>query len=84
MAVNVGSILSIYFSLSGSTLQFYAETEQCERSMFHDVYRMHKELRDASLKPTADVSCLRTTVEVWLTTDCKILCVVASSSYFRA
>ena len=45
-------------------MQFYAEAQQCERSMFHAVYRMHKELRDASRKPTADVSCLVATVEV--------------------
>jgi len=45
-------------------VQFYAEAQQCEYSMFHEVYRMHKELRDASRKPTADVSCLLTTVEV--------------------
>jgi len=45
-------------------IQFYSEAEQCERSMFHAVYRMHKELRDASVKPTADVSCLLSTVEV--------------------
>jgi len=61
----VFSVLISYHPLRFQLLlQFYAETQQCERSMFHDVYRMHKELRDASLKPTADVSCLRATVEV--------------------
>ena len=44
--------------------QFYADAQHCECSMFHAIYRMHKELRDASLKPTADVSCLLAAVQV--------------------
>lgn len=52
-----------------SWIQFYGDAQQCECTMFHTVYRMHKELRDASVKPTADVSCLMTTVDVSIYTE---------------
>jgi len=42
----------------------YVEAGRCERSMFHAVHRMQKQLRNASLKPSADVSSLITVVQV--------------------